>query len=180
MFSPAGPERICKNMLYSIVGIDYHKNRAVSTKSFENTSLSAVCKKKAMKTLAKERGLDDASPLVGHNCAIIAPNICMNADRLSLDLRRANGLPLIDADVECVWIFSGHPPERILDDDRGVVANTQFQKEDALPLVAAQKFAVPVGSSVPTTSSTKVSSARRFMLMGLPQCGQWGTSSDGI
>jgi hypothetical protein len=24
-------ERICKNMLYSIVGIDYHKNRAVST-----------------------------------------------------------------------------------------------------------------------------------------------------
>ena len=46
MFSPAGPERICKNMLYSIVGIDYHKNRAVSTKSFENTSLSAVCKKK--------------------------------------------------------------------------------------------------------------------------------------
>ena len=29
--SPAGAERICKNMLYSIVGIDYHKNRAVST-----------------------------------------------------------------------------------------------------------------------------------------------------
>lgn len=38
-------ERICKNMLYSIVGIDYHKNRAVSTKSFESTPLSAVCKK---------------------------------------------------------------------------------------------------------------------------------------
>ena len=38
-------ERICKNMLYSIVGIDYHKNRAMSTKSFENTPLSAVCKK---------------------------------------------------------------------------------------------------------------------------------------
>ena len=31
MFIPAGTERICKNMLYSIVGIDYHKNRAVST-----------------------------------------------------------------------------------------------------------------------------------------------------
>ena len=27
------------------VGIDYHKNRAMSTKSFENTPLSAVCKK---------------------------------------------------------------------------------------------------------------------------------------
>ena len=45
MFIPAGTERIRKNMLYSIVGIDYHKNRAVSTKSFENTPLSAVCKK---------------------------------------------------------------------------------------------------------------------------------------
>ena len=33
MFSPAGSERICKNMLYSIVGIDYHKNRAVSTRT---------------------------------------------------------------------------------------------------------------------------------------------------
>ena len=56
-------ERICKNMLYSIVGIDYHKNRAVSTKSFENTSLSAVCKKKRGKLWQKERGLDSASPL---------------------------------------------------------------------------------------------------------------------
>jgi hypothetical protein len=63
MFSPAGPERICKNMLYSIVEIDYHKNRAVSTKSFENTLLSAACKKKRGKLWQKERGLDDASPL---------------------------------------------------------------------------------------------------------------------
>ena len=50
-------------MLYSIVGIDYHKNRAVSTKSFENTSLSAACKKKQGKLWQKERGLDGASPL---------------------------------------------------------------------------------------------------------------------
>ena len=90
-------ERICKNMLYSIVGIDYHKNRAVSTwtcrgeappsccarpfcrlkaplglsllrcaaqtRTFENTSLSAVCKKKQWKLWQKERGLDGASPL---------------------------------------------------------------------------------------------------------------------
>ena len=46
MFIPAGTERIRKNMLYSIVGIDYHKNRAVTTKSFENTLISAECKKK--------------------------------------------------------------------------------------------------------------------------------------
>ena len=74
----------------------------------------------------------------------------MNADRLPLDLRRANGLPLIDADVECVWIFSGHPPERILDDDRGVVADTQFQKENILPLVTAQKFTVSLCRTVPS------------------------------
>ena len=92
-----GAERICKNMLYSIVGIGYHKNRAVSTwtcrgkappscyarpfcrlkaplglsllrcasqtRTFENTSLSAVCKKKQWKLWQKERGLDGASPL---------------------------------------------------------------------------------------------------------------------
>ena len=74
----------------------------------------------------------------------------MNADRLSLDLRRANGLPLIDADVECVWIFSGHPPERILDDDRGVVANANFQKENILPLMTAQKFTVSLCRTVPS------------------------------
>ena len=56
-------ERICKNMLYSIVGIDYHKNRAVSTKSFGNTLISAGCKKKQGKLWQKERGLDDAYPL---------------------------------------------------------------------------------------------------------------------
>ena len=56
-------ERICKNMLYSIVGIDYHKNRAVSTKSFENALLSAACKKTRGKLWQKERGPDDASPL---------------------------------------------------------------------------------------------------------------------
>jgi len=50
-------------MLYSIVGIDYHKNRAVSTKSFENTLLSAECEKKKGELWQKERGLDGASPL---------------------------------------------------------------------------------------------------------------------
>jgi hypothetical protein len=50
-------------MLYSIVGIDYHKSRAVSTKTFENTPLSAACKKKKWKLWQKERGLGGASPL---------------------------------------------------------------------------------------------------------------------
>ena len=63
MFSPAGPERICKNMLYSIVGIDYHKNRSVSTKNFEDVLISAACKKKQGKLWQKERVLDGTSPL---------------------------------------------------------------------------------------------------------------------
>ena len=56
-------ERICKNMLYSIVGIDYHKNRSVSTKNFEDVLISAACKKKQGKLWQKERGMDGASPL---------------------------------------------------------------------------------------------------------------------
>ena len=79
MFSPAGPERICKNMLYSIVGIDYHKNRAVSTKSFENTPISAGCKKNRWKLWQKKRELDGTSPLdkvrivpISHNYALYA------------------------------------------------------------------------------------------------------------
>ena len=74
----------------------------------------------------------------------------MDADRLPLDLRRANGLSLIDAGVECVWIFGSHPPERILDDDRGVVANANFQKESVLPLMTAQKFTVSLCRTVPS------------------------------
>ena len=89
MFSPAGAERICKNMLYSIVGIDYHKNRAVSTKSFENALLSARCKKKRWKLWQKERGPDGTSPLdkllllkrrccgrTGERTPLVPPQVC--------------------------------------------------------------------------------------------------------
>ena len=43
MFSPAGSERICKNMLYSIVGIDYHKNRAMSTRTCRGKAPPSCC-----------------------------------------------------------------------------------------------------------------------------------------
>ena len=76
------------------------------------------------KTLEKRERAGRCQPSCGSQLRYNSANICMNADRLPLDLRRANGLPLIDADVECVWIFSCHLPERILDDDRGVVADT--------------------------------------------------------
>ena len=85
------------------------------------------------------------SPAAG-NCA----NICMDADRLPLNFRRSNCLILVDTGVECVWIFRGHPPERILDDDRDVVANANFPKENILPLMTAQKFTVSLCRTVPS------------------------------
>ena len=39
----------------------------MSTKSFDNTLLSAACKKKQGKLWRKKRELDGTSPLVGHN-----------------------------------------------------------------------------------------------------------------
>ena len=74
----------------------------------------------------------------------------MDADRLPLDLRRANGLSLIDAGVECVWNFSGHPPEWIFDDDRGVVVNANFPKKNVPLLMTAQKFTVSLCRTVPS------------------------------
>ena len=68
--SPAGTERISKICKYSIIGIDYHKNRVVSTKTFENTLLSAACKKRRGKLWQKERELDGTSPLDKSNLAI--------------------------------------------------------------------------------------------------------------
>ena len=38
----------------------------------------------------------------------------------------------------------------MFDDDWGVVANAQFQKEDALSLVTAQKFTVSLCRTVPS------------------------------
>lgn len=43
----------------------------------------------------------------------------------------------------------GHPPEGVLDDDRRVAAHAQLQKEDVLPLVAAEERLVAAGGGVP-------------------------------
>ena len=41
-----------------------------------------------------------------------------------------------------------HPPKRILDNDRRIAAYAQFQKEDMLSLVTAQKFCIALGGGV--------------------------------
>lgn len=54
-------------------------------------------------------------------------NILVHTNRLMIDLRRANGLPLIDTGIDRVGILGGKPPEGVFDDPRRVVAHAQFQ-----------------------------------------------------
>ena len=50
--------------------MDYHKNRAVSTKSFENTLISAGCKKRQGKLWQKREGWTVPALLTKSNLAI--------------------------------------------------------------------------------------------------------------
>lgn len=50
-------------MLYSIVGIDYHKIRAASTKTFSKVAVSAECRKTDQKLWWKDRELDESGSL---------------------------------------------------------------------------------------------------------------------
>ena len=78
------------------------------------------------------------------------PNICIDAVGLPLNFLWANCLPLVDADVGGVWVLGCHLPERVFDDNGRIVPNAQFQKEDALSLVTAQKFTVSLCRTVPS------------------------------
>lgn len=49
------------------------------------------------------------------------PNICIDADGLPLNFLRTNRLPLVDADVGGVWVLGCHLPERVFDDNGGVM-----------------------------------------------------------
>ena len=100
--------------------------------------------------MAKRERAERHQPPCGSQLRYNSANIRMDADRLPLDLRRANCLSLIDAGIECVRILCSHLPERILDDDRGIIANAQFQKEDALPFMTVQKFTVSLCRMVPS------------------------------
>lgn len=49
-------------------------------------------------------------------------NICIDADGLPLNFLRANRLPLVDADVGGVRVLGCHLPERIFNDNWGIIA----------------------------------------------------------
>ena len=65
-------------------------------------------------------------------------DILAYTDRLPLDLPWASRLSLIDAGIDGVGVFGRHLPERILDDDRRVVADTHFKEKNLLPLARAE------------------------------------------
>ena len=76
-------------------------------------------------------------------------NICIDADGLPLNFLRANRLPLVDADVGGVRVPGCHLPEGVLDDDRGIIANAQLQKEDFPACTGTEKILIPLRRPVP-------------------------------
>lgn len=86
---------------------------------------------------------------LSHYNAQCGSNICINADRLPIYLLRTNCLPLIDTGISGMGVLRRHLPEGVLDDDRRIVAYTQFQKENALPTSGAEKVLIPLRCSVP-------------------------------
>ena len=77
-------------------------------------------------------------------------DVGIDADRLPLDLLRTNCLPLVDTGVGGVRVLRRHLPEGILDDDGGVIANAQFQKENFSACTGAEKILITLRRSVPT------------------------------
>jgi hypothetical protein len=53
-------------------------------------------------------------------------DIAVDANGLVLDFFWADCLAVIDTGISGFWVFRGHLPKRIFDNDRGVVANAQF------------------------------------------------------
>ena len=106
--------------------------------------------------------------------------VCIDTDRLFCDGIWADSFSQIDAGVNRFRVLIGHLPKRIFDDSRSIAAYAQFQKEDMQSRMAAQEILVAAGRIVPASSSTKVISVRRFIAIGAPQTGQYGTSLPGI
>ena len=73
----------------------------------------------------------------------------MDADGLPLNFLRASRLPLVDADIGGVGVLGCHLPEGVFDDDRRIVPNAQFQKEDFPACTGTEKILIPLRRPVP-------------------------------
>ncbi len=88
-----------------------------------------------------------------HLCQHLA-DIAVRAERACGDLRRADCLPGVDADIGGGGVLGCHAPERVFDDGGGVIAYAQLQKQQLLALMTAQEVAVAPGGGVPAALLT--------------------------
>lgn len=104
-------------------------------------------------------------------------DISIDADGFCSNFSGCIGFPQIDAGVGSVFPGGGHTPEGIFDDAGGAYTGAQVQEQYFGALVPAQEVRIALDARYQPSSSTKVSSQRRFMVMGLPHTGQRRTSS---
>ena len=76
-------------------------------------------------------------------------NIPIDKNTLLCYLIRRIRFPEIQAGIDRLRVCIGHLPERILDYDRRVHADTKLQKQDMQSLMAAQELIITLRCSVP-------------------------------
>ncbi len=76
-------------------------------------------------------------------------DIPVNANRSVGNFVGTEHLAAIDAGVGRAGIFRGHLPKGILDDDRRVIPDTEFEKQYLLSLTGAQEVCIPPRRRVP-------------------------------
>jgi hypothetical protein len=116
-----------------------------------------------------------------HPCTISdqRTDVCPDTKRPIPDFIRTKEILKIDAQLKRIGIFGGHSPERILDDDGGVIPTPSSRNRTFFPEVLLMNSAYLKKVSCQLPSSTNVSSQRRFIDIGSPHAGQYGTSSSG-
>ena len=69
-------------------------------------------------------------------------DVSLYANRLVCDLLGNPAVFHIDTGVDCVGVFRSHLPERIFYDAGGVIPHPQFQVENVLPFLLANKITI--------------------------------------
>lgn len=77
-------------------------------------------------------------------------NILLDADGMRCDFMWSVNILRIDAGVHRIWVFRCVSPEGIFDDYRGILSDTQFQKQNVQMLVSADEVFISAACRVPT------------------------------
>lgn len=102
----------------------------------------------------------------------------MQIERLEISLG-AQASPQVDAGIDRFWIFRCHSPEGKFHYAGRVSPTPSSRNRSFVRSCLRRKSAYRFDARCHPSSSTKVLSVRRFMLMGLSHFGQCGTSSEG-